>query len=300
VFFLSLSFFQVAGMDIKLTNNGYEPYHYMRDFIITNQVEADINYLLQTMKQIEFPQGELISDSSTCFKWMKKTSGQGGHYVYLQEYGIGKIMALMDISEDWRNAIVTWYDYSGDDENFRKNSHAQIWPSVHNMLGMVFRYCLLEYDGLVIHASTLKWNGKGIMFSAPSGTGKSTHVKLWQDYIHDVKILNDDTPAVRIIEDQPYVFGTPWSGSEFLHSNDSAPLSAIVMLEQAKENQIFRLNNQQAINRLMPRVFLPYFDQNMMNKALSIYEKIIRSVPVYLLQCRPDREAVELVYRCLE
>lgn len=297
---MSVFYYQVAGVDIGLWNNSNEqPYNYMRDFIITCQEKADITYLLQTKKHIEFPQGDRISDESSCFKWMRKTSGEVGHYVYLQEFGIGKVMVLMDIAEDWRSAVVTTYDYSDDEDYIKENSKAQIWPSVHNMLGMVFRYRILQYNGLVIHASTLKWNNKGILFSAPSGTGKSTQVKLWKDNIANVKILNDDTPAVRIIDNLPYVFGTPWSGSKLLHSNDGAPLSAIVMLEQAQDNAIFKLNALQVNQIFMPRVFLPYFDQRMMNQALSVYEKIIDSVPVYLLQCRPDRDAVELVYKCL-
>lgn len=296
---MSLSLYKVAGVDIKITNDSHEPYNYMQDFVKTNQDEADLNFLLQTRKHIQFPEGELISDNTTPFKWLKKASDQDGYYVYLQEFGVGKIMVLADIERDWRNAVVTWYDYTGDTQQSIINSQAQIWPSVHNMMGMVFRYCLLRFEGLVIHASTLKWNGKGVMFAAPSGTGKSTHVKLWQKYITDVTILNDDTPAVRIINNRPFVFGTPWSGSSFLHSNEAAPLAAIVLLEQAQENVLSRLDDQDAVLRLMPRAFLPYFDHNLMNEALNIFETIISEVPVYLLQCRPDKQSVELVHQCL-
>ena len=144
------------------------------------------------------------------------------------------------------------------------------------MIGLVFQNYLLHYDGIVVHASSLEWNGKGIIFSAPSGTGKSTHVKLWQEYFgSEVKLLNDDSPAIRFRDGNPFIFGTPWSGSSNLHSNGSAPLSAIVLLQQASDNSIKQLSNQEAIAKLMPRVFLPYYDEDMMNKACDVFERII-------------------------
>lgn len=240
-----------------------------------------------------------MSDENINIRWIKKPPGQNGYYFYTTERDLDRILVLVDVDSDWRNAVLTCVDYSN--KSPAESYSVQTWLYAHIMIGVVFRYNLVHLKGMVIHSSTLKFKGKGIMFSAPSGTGKSTHVKLWQKYIgEDVVVLNDDSPAVRLISNKPYVFGTPWSGSSFIHSNDSAPLEAIVLLEQAPENSIRKLADREAVLRLMPRAFLPYFDQTMMSESISVFEKIISSVPVYLLQCRPDKEAVELVYQCLK
>lgn len=159
---------------------------------------------------------------------------------------------------------------------------------------LVFRICILQHMGLVIHASAIEWNNKGIAFSAPSGTGKTTQAKLWRNLL-GAAILNGDRPAMRIIEGAPMIYGTPWSGSSPDFQNASVPLSAIIMLEQDRDNSIRELSNREAIGRLAARAFLPYWDRDLMDLALANLEKIIQSVPVYQLHCRPDQEAVELV-----
>lgn len=301
VFYLPV--YEVAGVPINIAKDASDYFSNMRKFLAPQQIqdsESELNFIFKTEEFIEIPQGKILSDEKISYKWLQKNSGETGYYIYVQEFGVGGILVLVDIETDWRKAKITWSDCKSTDPQEMFIRQSQIDLGTHAMMGMVFRYHLLELGGLVIHASTLKWNGKGIIFTAPSGTGKSTHVKLWQEYVTDVKVLNDDNPAIRIIDNQPYVFGTPWSGSSFIHCNDSAPLSAIVILEQAQENALRKLDDQEIILKLMPRVFLPYFDQNLMRKTMDIFANILKSVPVYLLQCRPDREAVELVYQCLK
>lgn len=291
--------YEIAGVVIDVKSNDSGLLGYLNNFTGIDKKKADLVFDYHIKDVIEIPQGTQISDDNIGLKWIKKDSGQE-YCVYTQEFGIGKPMVLMDIGRDWQKAELSWCRYSGVNAQERINTQAQVTISSHIMMGIVFRYFLINIGGLVIHASAIKWKDKGVMISAPSGTGKSTYAKLWQEYIDDVKILNDDTPAVRVTDDQPYVFGTPWSGSSFLHCNDSAPLGAIVLLEQAQSNSLTRLSDQEAILKLMPRVFLPYFEQCLMHKALDVFEKIVRSVPIFLLQCRPEREAVELVYQCLK
>jgi hypothetical protein len=160
---------------------------------------------------------------------------------------------------------------------------------------------LIKKNGIQIHCSSIDYNGKGIIFSAPSGTGKSTHVRLWQElYGNALTVINDDRPAIRYIDGVPMLCGTPWSGTSDNFTNRIVPLYAIVMLEQAPVNSMERLSGPGALQMLMPRCFLPYFDSELMAEALDTLERLIKDVPVYLLKCRPDYEAVELVRKCLE
>ena len=261
-------------------------------FLSNRPRSGGVNISIQVSEYIETPSGLMITDGS--IKWRHKPIENDGYFLYTTEIHFEQVLCLLDVDRQWENASITYLDYQNNLEMVRYKNRIEIFS--HLMIGMVFQNYLLHYDGIVVHASSLDWNGKGIIFSAPSGTGKSTHVKLWQDYFgSEVKILNDDSPAIRFRDGNPLIFGTPWSGSSNLHYNGSAPLNAIILLQQASKNSIKQISNQEAIAKLMPRVFLPYYDEDMMNKACDVFEKIISLVPVYLLECRPDKEAVELV-----
>lgn len=169
-----------------------------------------------------------------------------------------------------------------------------------NSLGEItFRNRILYCDGLVIHGSAIQWEDKGIIFSGPSGMGKSTQSKLWRKY-KKAHMVNDDRPAIRVVDGIPYVYGTLWNGARGKCTNKSAPLAAIVLLEQDKQNTIKRLSREESVNKLMPRSFLPYNSPENMDRALKNLENIVTAAPVFYLKCRPDREAVELLYQCLK
>lgn len=157
---------------------------------------------------------------------------------------------------------------------------------------------LLFSDGIILHASSVSWSGKGIAFTAPSGTGKSTHTAMWVKY-HKASMINDDCPAIRYINGSAFIYGTPWNGACRKINNTSAPLSAVVILERAVENSIRSLTYEEAVPMLLPRLFLPYHNPVMMDKALENIDRIFRPIPIYLLKCRPDREATELVRQCV-
>jgi hypothetical protein len=157
---------------------------------------------------------------------------------------------------------------------------------------------ILYNQGLVLHASVIAYMGSGIAFTAPSGYGKSTHTRLWEKYF-GAEVINDDCPVIRCDSNYPVVYGTPWCGSRHKSVNTSVPLSAIVILEQAKCNSITQPAIKEAIPLLMPRFYLPFYSKELIDIALINAERIIESVPIYLLKCKPDREAAEMVHQCI-
>lgn len=289
--------YDIAGVNIDVESDRLVPLDKMSAYRRERRCSADIHVDFSFRKNIVKPEGSIMTDYKGRMKWLKKTSGSRGVYIYFTEENSDNIQIMVDITDDWRKIKIICRDYY--DENSQDSFSQRTWNLAHLIIGMVFRYRLLYLEGIVIHSSALKHRGQAVVFSAPSGTGKSTHVSLWHKYIKDVKTLNDDTPAVRIINGRPYIFGTPWSGSAMINSNDSAPLKAVVVLEQAKENKIRRINGQEVILSLLPRTFLPHFDTRLLEKSVSLFERIILDVPVYLMQCRPDQEAVEMAYQCL-
>ena len=154
---------------------------------------------------------------------------------------------------------------------------------------------LLKYDALILHSSFIRWQGCGILFSAPSGTGKSTQADLWAKY-KNAEILNGDRSILRKKDGRWTAYGLPFAGSSDIFRNESAPIRTIVMLEQAPENSISRLNPAQAIRRMMPEVTLHHWDPAFMNKGLDLILEVLGSVPVYLLRCLPDEGAVNLLH----
>lgn len=169
-----------------------------------------------------------------------------------------------------------------------------------NMLGELFRYFILKHDGLVLHSSCIKYKNAGIAFSAPSGTGKSTHTGLWKKYFpDDVTILNDDSPAIRFDEMGPGIYGTPWSGKTDINANEAAPLEAIVVLEQSSVNNIVKLSTDEALFRILQEVTRPVFP-DFMDLTISAVEKLLLQTPVYRLKCDISEEAVLTVKNQLE
>lgn len=192
-----------------------------------------------------------------------------------------KPIAVMRADSNWRNISIT-------------GTYKALPGVFRTMSEIAFRTTILFYQGIVLHASAISYNGKGLVFSAPSGTGKSTHAYLWA--IHKgAEILNADRPALRIIEDQVRVYGTPWSGTSDQFVNKSAPLTAIFLLEQSLQNKVGVISPQEVLQRLAARCYLPYFDGGLLGMALDNIGLIMERIPVYLLKCRPDKQSVEKV-----
>lgn len=292
--------YEIAGLLIDIGNiDDKKKYIKKRMEIFKKQHEnkADISINLIDRDYIALPGNNTLLNENSNLNWVEKVGYEKGFYGYKVRMSTGEIVDLLDTDDRWKNAAISILntDYYS---NYEINPIEYI---AFNLIGTMFRNRILFHDGIVLHASSIEWRDKGIIFSAPSGTGKSTHVKLWEKFMGDtVSVLNDDSPAIRMIYGHPYIFGTPWSGSSDKFTNNYAPLSAIVMLEQAPENSICSLSTQDAVLRLLPRCFLPYFDRSLMDKAIVVLEMITRNVPIYILKCRPDREAMELVYQCVK
>lgn len=165
------------------------------------------------------------------------------------------------------------------------------------LLGARFAREILHHNGFVLHASAIACQGRGILFSADSGTGKSTHTRLWQQHFgaENVPIINDDKPAIRLIDGNFFVYGTPFSGNSEENKNLKVPLLCIVFLKRAAENAIQRLTPAEALPLLMKQTLRPNSSPQHMELLLSILNRLLPVIPCYLLHCNMDEEVVELV-----
>lgn len=162
--------------------------------------------------------------------------------------------------------------------------------------GAGFYNTLIDFDGLMIHSSSVLYKGNAYLFSADCGTGKSTHTQLWKKAFGDeAEILNDDKPAVRIIDNIAYAYGTPWSGKTDLSVNARAPIKGICFLERGKENVIKRVEPGDILKDIMKQTMRPS-DEHRMDKLLSNLDKLLKIVPVYRLKCNMELEAAHVSY----
>lgn len=164
----------------------------------------------------------------------------------------------------------------------------------HVLLEVLF----LQLKSIILHASFIRWQGQGILFSAPSGTGKSTQADLWSERFQ-AEILNGDRAGLRQVDGVWTAYGLPYAGSSGIYRNESAPVRAIVLLRQAKENRITRVSPAVALCSLYPEVLIHRWDKEFSAQALNLLENLIASVPVYLLECLPNQEAAELTCQTL-
>ena len=159
---------------------------------------------------------------------------------------------------------------------------------------------IIRRGGFFLHCSCLRYDGAGIIFTAPSGTGKSTHAALWRRVFGDqVEMINDDKPLVREQNGEFIIYGTPWNGKHRIGSNISAPIRAIFFLEQAKENSTARIDGFTALSLLLQQTVLPT-ERDDMTALLDMLGRMIEQVPTYKLKCTISDEAVQKAYEAFQ
>ena len=156
--------------------------------------------------------------------------------------------------------------------------------------GSFYRQLLL-HKGLMLHASAVVMDGYAYLFSAPCGTGKSTHTELWQQAFGKAAImLNDDKPALRKENNRWYAYGTPWSGKTAQNVNMRVPLGGVCVLSRGEVNEIEPYSGAAAIFSLLDQTVRPQA-VNIRGELLELLDDLMTSVPVWKLRCTPTKEA---------
>ncbi len=145
---------------------------------------------------------------------------------------------------------------------------------------------------MLMHCSVLNYDGAGYAFLGKSGTGKSTHTKLWLRYLTPTKVVNGDKPILEYRDGQFYAYGTPWMGKEGWGENSCVPLKGLCFLQQAKVNEIERLAPEKITSLLFSQLLIPEEENNAI-ATLELADKLIGVVPAYLLKCDISEEAVK-------
>lgn len=158
---------------------------------------------------------------------------------------------------------------------------------------------LFEYDCLLFHGSVVAVDGEGYLFTAKSGTGKSTHTRLWRELFGARAVMvNDDKPVLKFANEGVLVYGTPWNGKHRLGENICVPLKAVCVLERGAENRIRKITAKEALSMLIQQSNRPRRAQ-LMPKYLEMIDALARNAAFYRLECNMEPEAARLSYEAM-
>ncbi len=273
----------IGGINIDVQGTIYDYFKYrVRNYTIPDDALCSVKILCEEKKSIPVPLCDIVKKDN--FRIYGETEDAYYQYDLLKE---NECSAIISSDKKWTNIkceLMDVEDLGGASLNIRQ----------FNMIGFVIKYIMLNSSGMSLHSSSLSYKNNGVMFSADSGTGKSTHTRLWQKVFDDVTIVNDDMPVIKKVDDVWYLFGCPWSGKSEINANVSVPLKALVFLERGKVNEIERIYAPDSVLRIIKQTFLPAYKE-LAQKVMSNISKLVEDVPIYRLRCTISEEAPKVV-----
>lgn len=226
------------------------------------------------------------------------------------KYNIAGIIVEMNVRFPRLKNQSKPYEYNGEekadisinlsDEFFNQklieNPHLDYEMVEYIWMGSEFYNALIHYSGMLLHSSCVVYKNKAYLFSAPCGTGKSTHTQLWLKNFPDSYILNDDKPAIRITENGIYAFGTPFSGKTNLNVNKGVPIQGICILGRDSTNHIEPISPDDALFNILNQTVRP-INEDAMDKLLTTLDNVMKKTPVYKLYCNMELDAAVTAYK---
>jgi hypothetical protein len=269
--------FTLEGLPVETTN--------LRPFRVQEPADEPI-FSLKIVRHLPdvTPQPLYTTPEQPGFPVISIATVQDGFLVRMQPLPQQPIAGELLVDADFRRAQLL---PGGTEDRF----------AVDNALMLLFTFATARLGALEMHSSVVVKEGRGFLFLGKSGTGKSTHSRLWLENIPGTELLNDDNPIIRLLPDgSARVYGSPWSGKTPCFKAMDASIGAIVMLSQAQENRIERLGPLQAYAALMESVssFRPL--KHLADSWHDTMEGIISAVPFYHLYCLPDAAAAQLCH----
>lgn len=242
---------------------------------VDNLVDFKKDYsLIPGVEKILYTDGNEIAES--CFATKK---------------GGGFIFASFSNTDDGALLVIT--EEEGKISRFSGNYSP---PMLKFACWMAYGIAALPYKRVALHASTILYEGKAILFLGESGTGKSTQTRLWRENIEGATMLNDDSPVLKASDSGTLAFGSPWSGKMHCYINEGYPVAACVRLSQAPYNKIHRLSVREAFAALHPSCPPPFaYDERLYDYVTDFLSSLLTDVPVYHMEALPNAEAAYMV-----
>lgn len=211
--------------------------------------------------------------------------------------------ASADFFCEGNDSCATFICSEEEKEMARKNDTAIKKSYVETMLlHRKLAEWLPKNNAFVLHSACFDVGGVGVAFAAHSGTGKTTHMRLWQELLGDkMVVVNGDKPIVRFFDDEPeipYAYGTPWNGKEHLGCNMRTQLKHICFIERSETNFVEKISASDAVERIMNQVYMPK-DPIAMAKTLELINRLISSCSLWKIHCNMEPEAAKVAYNTI-
>ncbi|NLT15818.1 MAG: hypothetical protein GXY05_15950 [Clostridiales bacterium] len=253
-----------------------------KPFYLAHERDTDISVVMSTTVRLLELQQNFLRINTTCSYYDETAKSHLQWDIAMLEEDGKKCRSWMSANTDWSTIKI----YA---------NKTPLPPYLEtNYLISAFSSRLSYFGGFVMHGSVVEHNGLGVVFTASSGVGKTTHAELWAKHFAD-PIINGDRAVLRVIGEEVFVYGSPWSGSSVYVVNSKAPLAAIIVLEQADVNQIRKLNILESLQYFATHCYLPVWSGELTALCMKTLDEVLKRTPVYLLQCRPDQASAELV-----
>lgn len=165
--------------------------------------------------------------------------------------------------------------------------------------GYLFYGRMMKLGGMMLHSSAVELGGKAYLFSGPSGMGKSTHTRLWQQLFPEAKVFNDDKPALRKIDGVWYAYGTPWCGKDGININMKVPVAGICFLRRGEENKIRRLSKVEATAAIISQTLRRFKTAERLEVMTNIVGDLVTDIPVFELTNIPVPEAAIMSHEAM-
>lgn len=196
------------------------------------------------------------------------------------------------------------FSCTDEDINFENQENCNFSDSYLEFIAMHRKLAewLPNNGAFVLHSATFDVDGVGVAFAAHSGTGKTTHMNLWQELLGDrMTIVNGDKPIVRFFEDEPetpYAYGTPWNGKERLGCNMRTPLKHICFIERSETNYVEKMEKSDVIDRIFNQVYMPKDPIAVMN-TMQLIDRLLSCCNLWTIHCNMDPTAAEVAYKTI-
>lgn len=280
--------FQIAGVQLQVESDFVlERFFELEPYRVTPaNGPVDVRYHLGVLPEDWVSRGSPVYEDPGCR--IMKTESEIHRYYF---WRAGTKDAFVLLRQPLKKDAV--YDIC-----LREKDLASLLPRLRLAAFLGLEQVLLEHDVFQLHASVIALNGQGILFCAPSGTGKSTQAELWHR-LRGAEILNGDRGMIRRFPESFQVYGSPYAGSSEIYTNLRVPIRALVVLSQAPQNHLERLEPGRAFAKLFRECTVPSRDEDTLQKVTELLTQLINRVPIYHLACRPDSDAVELLYEAV-
>lgn len=285
----STRYYEIGGVPFSVETP--VPFEEMMPYSLFSKewAEPEIRYIFSYVERLPEPKGKRVFENSYYTAYSDGTAD----YRYVGFFKDG-----MALDPEYALAVL-----KKDEQDTVRISIPQD-RDVPMKAALIYRTLCLEQTlvrkgGIILHSSFIEKDGKGILFTAPSGVGKSTQAELWRKH-RGAFVVNGDCSVIREGEDGFRAFGLPFSGTSGICHNRDCPLRAVVSLTQAPKNRVTRLTGAQAFKVFYEGAKLSMWSREDAARATDIIGSFAKSIPVFRLDCLPDVSAVETLEQALE